>query len=298
MEDSAEDGKRVSVLGLGAMGTALAGVFLAAGRRVTVWNRSPGRADELVARGAVEAVSAAEAVGASGTVVVCLLDHRSVHEVLDPVAAGLAGKVLVDLTNGTPEQARELAGWARRHGAELLSGGIMAVPPTIGTPAAFVLYDGPRAVFEAARPDLDVLGASVHVGEDPGRAALLDTALLSAMYGLFGGVLHAYALAGSGGVRAREFAPLLGRWLGAMGGFVDGAAEQIDAGDYATGVVSGLAMQAAAYPNLVAVARAQGVDPALIAPLGPLMARRVAAGYGHEDITGVVELLRDGGNRR
>jgi 3-hydroxyisobutyrate dehydrogenase-like beta-hydroxyacid dehydrogenase len=293
-----DDEKSVSVLGLGAMGAALAGAFLAAGRRVTVWNRSSGRADDLVARGAAEAASAGEAVAASGTVVVCLLDHASVHEVLDPVAAELAGKVLVDLTNGTPAQARELAGWARRPGAELLNGGIMAVPPTIGTPAAFVLYDGSRAVFDAARPVLDALGASVHVGEDPGRAALLDTALLSAMYGMFGGVLHAYALAGSGGVRAGEFAPLLSRWLGAMGEFADGAAEQIDAGDYATGVVSGLAMQAAAYPNLVAVARDQGVDPALVAPLGPLMARRVADGHGHEDITGVVELLREGGNRR
>ena len=41
--------------------------------------------------------------------VVCLLDHGSVHEVLDPAADALAGRVLVNLTTGTPEQARELA---------------------------------------------------------------------------------------------------------------------------------------------------------------------------------------------
>jgi 3-hydroxyisobutyrate dehydrogenase-like beta-hydroxyacid dehydrogenase len=294
-----EDAKRdVTVLGLGAMGSALAGALLAGGARVVVWNRTPGRDGELVARGAVAAGSVAEAVAASRTVVVCLLDHASVHEVLDPVADELAGRVLVELTNGTPEQARELAGWAARHGAELLSGGIMAVPPMIGTPGAFVLYSGSRAVFDAQRPLLDLLGGSVFVGADPGRAALLDLALLSAMYGMLGGVLHAYALVGSGGVAAGEFAPLLARWLDAMSGFVDDAAERIDARDHARGVVSTLAMQAAAYPGLVAASRAQGVDPALIEALGPLMRRRVEDGHGHEDISGVVELLRGGEDRR
>lgn len=37
----------VSVIGLGAMGRALAGAFLDAGHPTTVWNRSPGRAGEL-----------------------------------------------------------------------------------------------------------------------------------------------------------------------------------------------------------------------------------------------------------
>jgi len=288
-DDSARD---VSVLGLGTMGRALAGALLAGGARVTVWNRKPGRDGDLVARGAVGAASAAEAVAASGTVVVCLLDHASVHEVLDPVADRLAGRVLVELTNGTPAQAEELAGWAEAHGARLLDGGIMAVPPMIGTAGAFVLYSGSRAVFDDRRPLLDLLGGSVFAGEEPGRAALQDLALLSAMYGMIGGVLHAYALAGAGGVTAGELAPLLGRWLGAMSGFADGAAAQIDSGDHARDVVSNLAMQAAAYPGLVEASRAEGVDPGLLVPLGELMRRRVDDGHGHEDISGVVELLR------
>lgn len=285
-------GSDVTVLGLGTMGRALAGALLTGGARVTVWNRTAGRADDLAGRGATVAGSVARAVGASPTVVVCLLDHASVHDVLDPVAGLLAGRVLVELTTGTPEQARELTGWAERHGADALDGGIMAVPPTIGTPEAFVLYSGPRAVFDRQRPLLDLLGDSVFAGEEPGRAALQDLALLSAMYGMIGGVLHAYALAGAGGVAAGELAPLLGRWLGGTSGFVDGAAAPIDSGDHARDVVSNLAMQAAAYPGLVEVSRAHGVDPALLVPLGELVRRRVEDGHGHEDITGVVELLR------
>ncbi|WP_214404058.1 NAD(P)-dependent oxidoreductase [Pseudonocardia lacus] len=293
MAGQTDDSKRdVTVLGLGTMGRALAGALLAGGARVTVWNRSPGRADDLVARGATAATSVAGAVTASGTVVVCLLDHASVHEVLDPVADRLAGRTVVELTNGTPEQARELAGWAARHGVDLLGGGIMAVPPMIGTPAAFVLYSGARSVFDEQRPLLDLLGDSVFAGEEPGRAALQDLALLTAMYGMISGVLHAYALAGAGGVAAGDLAPLLGRWLASMSGFVDGAAAPIDSGEHGRDVVSNLAMQAAAYPGLVEVSRAHGVDPTLLVPLGELMRRRVADGHGHEDITGVVELLR------
>jgi hypothetical protein len=50
-------------------------------------------------------------------------------------------------------------------------------------------------------------------------------------------------------------------------------------------------MQAAAYHNLIDAAHEQGVSPELIAPLYPLMLRRVAEGHGHEDNVGLIELL-------
>ncbi len=79
------DRVQVSVLGLGAMGHALAAALVAAGHTTTVWNRSAGRADGLVEQGAAVAATAGAAVRAGELVVVCLLDHASVHEVLDPV---------------------------------------------------------------------------------------------------------------------------------------------------------------------------------------------------------------------
>jgi 3-hydroxyisobutyrate dehydrogenase-like beta-hydroxyacid dehydrogenase len=283
--------KSVTVLGLGAMGSALAAAFLAAGRPVIVWNRTAGKAGELVARGATEAAMVEEAVGASDLVVACLWDHRSVHQTLDPVAGALAGRVVVNLTNGTPGQGRELGAWAGRHGFELLDGGIMAVPPMIGGPGAFVLYSGPEDAFAAHRETLDALGESRYVGSDHGMAALYDIALLSAMYGAIMGELHAFAMVRSAGVRASEFAPLLHRWMGAVGGFHERAAELVDSRDYTRDVVSNLGMQAAAYHNLIDAAHEQGVSPELLTPLYPLMLRRTAEGHGHEDTVGLIELL-------
>jgi 3-hydroxyisobutyrate dehydrogenase-like beta-hydroxyacid dehydrogenase len=286
-----DDDKAVTVLGLGAMGTALAGAFLAAGRPVTVWNRSPGKAGELVARGAVEAGTVDGAVRASRLVVVCLWDHRSVLQTLEPVAGALAGGTVVNLTNGTPGQGRELAGWAQRQDAAFLDGGIMAVPPMIGGSGAFVLYSGPQEVFDAHRDALDALGESMWVGSDPGLAALHDLALLSAMYGAVMGQLHAFAMIRSAGLPTTAFAPLLRRWLDATGGVPEQAAARIEARDHTTGVVSNLAMQAAAYHNFFDAAHEQGVSPELIAPLYPLMQRRLVEGGGAEDLTGLVELL-------
>ncbi|GAB3881816.1 hypothetical protein GCM10027612_11480 [Microbispora bryophytorum subsp. camponoti] len=182
----------LSLLGLGAMGSALARAWLAAGHPLTVWNRTPGRAEAL--EGARVATTAAEAVAASDLVIVCLLDHSSVDDALAGV--DLSGKDLIDLTTGTPEEARARARWAQERGARFLDGGVMAVPPMIGVPGsgAYVFYSGSPAVFEAHSGTLATPAATVYTGEDPGLAALHDVALLSAMTGMFAGVAHAFAL--------------------------------------------------------------------------------------------------------
>jgi 3-hydroxyisobutyrate dehydrogenase-like beta-hydroxyacid dehydrogenase len=279
----------VTVLGLGAIGTALAEALLKAGYPTVVWNRTPERSRPLVAKGATQAATPAEAVAASRLVLFCLLDYESVTDVLDATGDALTGRVLVNLTNGTPKQAREIA---TRYEADYLDGGIMAVPPMIGGPGAFLFYSGSRSAFDTNRAVLDVFGESLYVGTEPGLAALHDIGLLSGMYGMFAGVLHAFAFVGTEGVAATAFAPLLKRYVGAMLGFIDGAAEQIDKNDYTIDVVSNLAMQSAGYVNLTQSAHEQGISPQLLAPLGPLMARRVADGHGHEDLAGVVELLK------
>ena len=88
------DVNRITFLGLGEMGVALAGASLASGRPVTVWNRTPQKAAGLAGRGAAVAETVDDAVVAADVVVACLLDHEAVHEVLDPHAPRLAGRTL------------------------------------------------------------------------------------------------------------------------------------------------------------------------------------------------------------
>ncbi|HEY1177547.1 MAG TPA: NAD(P)-binding domain-containing protein [Phytomonospora sp.] len=272
----------ITLLGLGAMGRALAAAWLAAGHPVTVWNRTPGKEPA----GADVAATAAEAVAANRLVVACLLDDASVGSVLGDI--DLSGRDLADLTTNTPAEGRERAAWAAAKGARFLDGGIMATPAMIATPAAFILYSGGREPFDEHRDTLAAVAAPHFAGTDPGLAALLDVALLSAMSGLFGGIAHAYALT-DGDVPPRDFAPMLADFLAALSGPTAlGIAERLASGDHTTGVASSLAMQAVATGTLLRTAEEQGVSAELIEPYLALMARRVAEGHGDKGTSGLV----------
>jgi 3-hydroxyisobutyrate dehydrogenase-like beta-hydroxyacid dehydrogenase len=281
----------VTVIGLGAMGAALAGGFLKAGHPTTVWNRSAQKADALVARGATRAATVAEAVSASPLVVVCVLDYAAAGAVLTPVERAMSSRVLVNLTTGTPREARRLAAWAAECGAAYLDGAIMAVPRMIGGPEALLLYCGSADAFAAREGELASLGASRYLGADPGLASLYDLALLSAMYGMLGGFLHAVALAGTEQVAATELTSLVVPWLDAMAADLPHLAGRIEAGDFATDG-STLDLNRAGVDLIARYSREQGVDAGQLAPLRALLDRRVAEGHGADGFASLIEALR------
>ncbi|GAA3926435.1 NAD(P)-binding domain-containing protein [Actinomadura viridis] len=291
MTENTVEPTSLTLLGLGAMGAAFARAWLAAGHSLTVWNRTASRAEPLAADGAAVAATAAGAVAANRLVVVCLLDDDSVEEAL--AGADLTGRDLVNLTTSTPGQARARAEWARGRGARFLDGGIMAVPPMVGVPGsgAYCFYSGSRDLFDDHRGVLAVPAGARYVGEDAGFAALHDVALLSAMYGMFAGISHAFALIREEDIAPKDLASLIAEWLNAMTGSVHLTAEQLQSGDYTKGVVSNLAMQVAGKTTLLRTAEEQGVSPELLTPFFALMERRLAGGHGAEDTTGVIDLL-------
>jgi len=139
----------ISVIGLGAMGSALARALVNGGRCVTVWNRTLEKASSLVSDGAVIAESAAMAVDASPVVITCISNYDVTRTILntDEVAANLPGRVLVQLSTGSPQEARDSEAWARERGLQYLDGAIMAFPNQIGTPGATILVSGGETVF-------------------------------------------------------------------------------------------------------------------------------------------------------
>ncbi|MFE5334098.1 NAD(P)-dependent oxidoreductase [Embleya sp. NPDC056575] len=281
----------VTVLGLGAMGRAIAGAIHRGGHPTTVWNRSAGRADDLAARGVALAPSAAEAVRASPVVVVCLLDDASVRDTLAALADPLAGRLVVNVTTVTPKQARETATWAAEHGIEYLDGAIMAIPEMIGLPVASLLYSGSQAAFDTHRDLLELLGGARWFGEDAGLASLYDLALLGSMYSMFAGFAYGAALVGSEGVPATEFAELATPWLTAMTGGLAGHAEYFDSADY-TAETQSLAFNKAAVDTIAEAGRDQGVGTEVIAVVQHLIDRQIATGHGKESFARIIESVR------
>ncbi|MEV4946273.1 NAD(P)-binding domain-containing protein [Streptomyces sp. NPDC053755] len=281
----------VSVVGLGQMGAALAGAFLAAGHPTTVWNRTPAKADPLVARGAARAATVADAVAASELIVVCVLDYPAVRALLDPVAPALRGRTVVNLTTGSPEQARAEAEWAAEHGIGYLDGGIMTTPPGIGDSAHMILYAGEPEPFARYRSTLAVLGDPVDLGRDAGLASLYDAGLLGLMWSVFGGWLHATALTGADGVTARDFTKVADRWLRTVAWFMSGYAEQIDAGEY-PGADATIDVQVAAIGHLLHAGEARGVDGRLPRLHLELMRSAVEAGHGGDSYARLIDAFR------
>lgn len=280
----------VTVLGLGAMGSALAATLLDAGHDTTVWNRTPERAAALSARGATAAPTIGAAVTAHPLVVAVLFDHASVHETLDPVIEQMRGSALVNLTTTTPNEARELATWAAGHGVRYLDGAIMATPPMIGGPGAAILYSGLREVFDDARPVLDRWADSTYDGADSGLASLFDLAMLSGMYSMFAGFLHGAAMAGSAGMSATEFAGRATPFLSAMTDSFAHFASVIDGGDYT--VPGQQSLDFSDLSHIVRASEEQGVDPTPIAAVQELIGKQIAAGHGAEGFARIYESLR------
>ncbi|WP_163506292.1 NAD(P)-dependent oxidoreductase [Fodinicola acaciae] len=265
----------VTVLGLGLMGQALAKALVTGGLGVTVWNRTPGRAADL--NDVNESATAASAAAASDLVVVCVLDYAVVTEILDKV--DVSGRTIVNLTNGTPRQARETAARVEKAGGVYVDGGIMAIPPMIGQPAATVLYSGDADAYDRHATTLSLLGRSRFLGTDPGEAALVDLALLSAMYGMFGGVWHAFALTAKANLPRQEFAGMLVEWLTATHAMVSRPPD--------AEVVASAEMQLAVYPNLFDASRDEGVRLDFVRPMYEMMKEEVATGRP------IAELLRN-----
>ncbi|MEV6278302.1 NAD(P)-binding domain-containing protein [Nocardia sp. NPDC051832] len=276
----------VTVIGLGLMGRALAGAFLKAGHTTTVWNRTAGKADELVGLGARLAPTVGDALRASTLTIICLTDYQAVYELLD--GSALTGTTLLNLTSGSSGQARDAAHWATERGARYLDGAIMAAPPAIGTAEAVLLHSGPQADFDACAPVLEALGTLTYLGADHGLAALYDVAGLTMMWSVLNAWLQGTAMLRTAGVDAATFAPFARTIAAGVADWLPGYAEQIDRGAYPA-EVSALATDVRAMAHLIEEAEALGVNAELPQLIKAMADRSIAAGHGGEQYPVLIE---------
>ncbi|WP_336207464.1 NAD(P)-dependent oxidoreductase [Nonomuraea sp. LPB2021202275-12-8] len=283
----------VTVLGLGPMGRALAGAFLDAGLRTTVWNRTPGKDRELVERGAVGALSPEEAVAASSLTVICVVNYDAVDAIVrrDAVTGALEGRTVVNLTADTPDRARDAAAWAAEHGIGYLDGAIMTPTMTIGTPAGVFLHSGPEELYRRHRPVLDALsGTHTHLGADIGRAAAYDIALLDVFWTAMAGYAHAMAVARAEGVTARELAPFAKGIAEILPPLFEQAAEEVDSGRF-SGEVNPITSAASSMAHIVHASEARGIDAGVMRAAEGMARRAIGRGDGTDGFFQITEIL-------
>jgi len=161
--------KRVGFIGLGIMGGPMAANVLRAGFELTVWNRTPSRAEALLSAGATLADSPAAVARASEVTVSCVTDSPDVEAVAlgeHGVIAGAApGSAYIDCSTISPATARKVAEALRRNDVAMLDAPVSGgdVGAKAGTLAIMVGGDAP--FFERCLPVLQAMGKTiVHVG--------------------------------------------------------------------------------------------------------------------------------------
>lgn len=179
---------KIAVLGLGAMGSRMARNLLKAGHEVTVYNRSPERAEMLESEGARRAETPREAAEVSEVVICMVAEDESSQAVwLDEqtgAAHGLGeGAIAVESSTLTPDWVQELAGKIRGRGAGFLDAPVVGSRPQAEAGQLIYLVGGETRTFERARPVLEVMGGAIHHVGTAGQGAALKLAV-NALFGV------------------------------------------------------------------------------------------------------------------
>lgn len=200
---------QVSVLGMGRMGKAVALRLLDGGHRVTVWNRSPGKAGEAVAHGATEAGSVPEAINGAEVVITSLANDAAVQSVAlgeGGLAARLEGALFADASTISPALSAELAGAVEAFVAMPILGN----PEAVRTGKALYLLGGPPAVLDRIGPAVASLTSATRRYR---TAPMASSAKLASNLLLLDAVValaEAFTVARAGGLSEGEIRELLG----------------------------------------------------------------------------------------
>lgn len=285
---------KTTFIGLGQMGAALVPPFLAAGRAVTVWNRSPAKAAPLVAEGAHLAGSLDEALASADLIIVCLANYDTGSELLRDarVAPLLQGKTLLHLTTGDGAQAEEWAHWAKEAGVAYLDGAIMDYPTKVGKPECLLLVSGPGETYDAYASELKLLGGGMtYVGDKPSTSNLLDGGLLTLYYGNTFSLMQSAAMLMAEGVGIEVLKGALEAFKPVIDSTWQRTLELVSRGDY-SGNEASIPMHLLGVRSLLGRAQAAGIEHGLLQLFVDYLERTAAQGHEDDELPAVFELFR------
>jgi 3-hydroxyisobutyrate dehydrogenase-like beta-hydroxyacid dehydrogenase len=262
-----------------------------AGHAVTVWNRTPARAEPLVKKGARPATSARECAAGQDLVFTCLADEAALEAVLegpDGVLGVLkAGDVLVDTSTAGVKSARSIEERCKARGASFLCAPLLGSKASAEKAQLVVLLGGPAAARERARPAVAAISARCIEMESPGEAALMKLVVNAVGGAMITGFGEALALGASGGIDvARIIEVIQASSFHSPIYLMKG--EQILNKDFEPRFAISLAEKDQRLAQEAAAA--QGARMPVNAAVRKLFADAVAAGRGGKDLAAVADL--------
>ena len=203
----------IGFIGLGQMGVGMASNLIKAGHQVTVYNRSPGKAEPLVAQGAKRAGSVAEACGAP-VVVTMLADDGALEAVAfgpDGVLARLPkGALHISCSTISVALSDRLTAAHGAAGQAFVAAPVFGRPPAAAAAELVVVAAGKPEALKTAKPLFEAVGrVTYEAGETPSAANLIKLSgnfLIACAIESMG---EAMALVAKGGVDRTQFHEIL-----------------------------------------------------------------------------------------
>jgi 3-hydroxyisobutyrate dehydrogenase-like beta-hydroxyacid dehydrogenase len=204
---------RVGFVGLGRMGHAMAQNLVRAGHTVAVWDRTPAKIDALAEKGALAAVSPADAARMAEVAFTSVVDDHALHAVTlqapdgdgrsnEPLIRGLASSAVhVSLSTISPSFSRQLAERHRAAGQRYVAAPVLGRPDAAARGELILLAAGEESALDLCAPLFAKLAAKTHrLGAQPERANAMKLAANLVMASLLEAFGESYALAESYGL--------------------------------------------------------------------------------------------------
>lgn len=266
----------------------MATAFQKAGHKLVVWNRTAAKCQPFRDAGAIAAPDIASALAATPITIVCIDDYPGSRTLLSAAATNgdLAGKTIVQLSTGTPDEARQAHAWMQARGAAYLDGAILSGPSGIGTNRAQILLSGDLSAWEAHATLLSCLGGTVrYEAGDSGAASALDLAWLTVSYGSFTAIAHACMICSSEQIGIDRFIDLFpgDRKVSNLAGVIrDNAFEERTAT---------LSVWKKALQSIQEQARNAAIDAEFPDFVAGLLDRAEKAGHGDENVMAMIKVM-------
>lgn len=283
--------ERIAVLGLGIMGGGMATNWLRKGYPTAVWNRTPAKAEALIAEGAIVAATPAEAAKDADVIVAMVADDAASRAVWlgrdGALAAAKPGAVIVDSSTVTPGWIRELAGRAAERGCALMDAPVGGSKQAAADGHLTIFAGAEPEVFDTVRPVLDAVSRAIHHVGPVGAGAtwkLINNMMVSIQISSLG---EAMALAARAGLEMGQVAGLV-ETSGFASGVVKGKLPRMVAHDYGAPDFS-LSLMLKDTRYVTDMAKEFGIALKLAPAAAELYAAAERDGLGAGDVAGVVE---------
>lgn len=278
------------VIGLGNMGTAIAERLLDAGYELRVFNRTPGKAEPLAARGAVVAKSAGELAADVDVVLTSLPDDAAFEAVASEVIeAAKPGTVLVDVSTVSPAVSARVAAAAEEASVAYLRAPVSGNPTVVRAGTLTFVVSGAREELERVEPVLLAIGPTIHHVGDGEQARVVKLAINLMIAGLAQLMSEALVLGEASGVSRDALLRVMGS--SAVGApFVEYKTEPLLRDDYSATFTT--ALMEKDIDLVLDAADAAGVDLPLAHDLKELLHAAIGAGHGDDDFMALFLHLR------